>query len=90
MLFGLNNAWATYQRMINKVFKKQLGKIMEGMLAKSMTFEQHILDLEEVLSMFGHHQMKFNNSKYIFTIKWEKFLGFLVSSKGIKPNLEKI
>jgi hypothetical protein len=48
------------------------------------------LDLEEVLSMFGHHQMKFNNSKYIFTIKWEKFLGFLVSSKGIKPNLEKI
>jgi len=55
--------------MINKVFKKQLGKIMEGMLAKSMTFEQHILDLEEVLSMFSHHHMKFNHSKFIFTIK---------------------
>jgi hypothetical protein len=48
------------------------------------------LDLEEVLSMFSHHQMKFNHSKFIFTIKWGKFLGFLVNSKGIEPNLEKI
>jgi hypothetical protein len=48
------------------------------------------LDLKEVLSMFGHHQMKFNPSKSVFTIKWGKFLGFLVSSKEIEPNLEKI
>jgi hypothetical protein len=38
--------------MVNKIFKNQLGKIMEGyiddMLVKSMTFEQHLLDLEEV------------------------------------------
>jgi len=34
--------------------------------------------------------MKLNPSKRVFAIKWEKFLSFLVSSKGIKPNLEKI
>lgn len=63
---------------------------VDDMLVKNVTFEQHILDLKEVLSMFGHHQMKFNPSKSVFTIKWGKFLGFLVSSKEIEPNLEKI
>jgi hypothetical protein len=58
MYFRLKNVGVTYQR-INKIFKNQLGKIMEGyiddMLVKSMTFEQHLLDLEEVFYVFGHH-----------------------------------
>jgi hypothetical protein len=45
MHFRFKNVGATYQRMVNKIFKNQLGKIMEGyiddMLVKSMTFEQH-------------------------------------------------
>jgi hypothetical protein len=40
--------------------------------------------------VFGHHQMKLNPSKYDFSIKERKFWGFLVTSKGIEPNLEKI
>jgi hypothetical protein len=45
MHFRFKNVGTTYQRMVNKIFKNQLGKIMEGyiddMLVKSMTFEQH-------------------------------------------------
>jgi hypothetical protein len=43
MSFGLKNVGATYQRMVNQIFKNQLGRIMEeyddDMLVKSMTFE---------------------------------------------------
>jgi hypothetical protein len=43
MSFGLKNVGATYQRMVNQIFKNQLGRIMEeyvdDMLVKSMNFE---------------------------------------------------
>jgi len=79
--------------MVNKIFKNQLGRIMEGyvdnMLVKSMNFQQYLLDLEEVFYMLNHHQIKLNPSKCVFAIEGRKFLGFLVSSNGIKPNLKK-
>jgi hypothetical protein len=42
---------------------------MNDMLMKSMTFEQHLLDLEEVLFVMGLYQMKLNLLKYVFAIK---------------------
>jgi len=80
--------------MVNKVFKDQLRGITEeyvdDMLVKSMMFEQHLLDLEEVFSMLNQYQIKLNFLKCVFSIKGGKLLGFLLSSKGIKSNPEKI
>ncbi|GMG98304.1 hypothetical protein Nepgr_000144 [Nepenthes gracilis] len=49
--FGLKNAGATYQRLVNKIFKKQIGRNMEvyvdDMLVKSRVTGDHIRDLEE-------------------------------------------
>jgi len=49
MPFSLKNIEATYQRMVDKVFKNQSGRIMEGyvydMLVKSMTFKQYLQEL---------------------------------------------
>jgi hypothetical protein len=94
MPFSLKNAGATYQRMVDKVFKHQLGRIIEGymddMLVKSMTFEQHIRDLREVFEVLESHNMKLNPFKCVFAIWGRKFLGFLVSNRGIEPNLENI
>ncbi|KAL5546702.1 hypothetical protein UlMin_006389 [Ulmus minor] len=46
MPFGLKNARATYQRLVNKMFKDQIGKTMEvyvdDMLVKSLKTEEHI------------------------------------------------
>ena len=46
MPFGLKNAGATYQRLVNKMFKDQIGKTMEvyvnDMLVKSLKTEEHI------------------------------------------------
>ena len=51
MLFGLKNAGATYQRLVNKIFKEQIGRNMEvyvdNMLVKSKSSTNHITDLEE-------------------------------------------
>lgn len=52
MPFGLKNAKATYQRLVNKIFKDLLGKNMEAYvdntLVKSTKAKNHIVDLEEV------------------------------------------
>ena len=54
MPFGLKNAWATYQRLVNKIFKKQIDRNMkvyvDDMLVKSKSSMNHIVDLEETFS----------------------------------------
>ena len=51
MPFGLKNAGATYQRLMNKMFTKQLGRIIEvcidDMMVKSKEADQHLLDINE-------------------------------------------
>ena len=51
MPFGLKNAGATYQRLVNRMFQRQIGTIMEvyidDMLVKSPTAKLHIADLSE-------------------------------------------
>ena len=55
MPFGLKNAGATYQRLVNKMFKDQIGKTMEvyvdDMLVKSLKMEEHIWNLKETFDI---------------------------------------
>ena len=54
MPFDLKNAGATYQRLVNKIFKEQIGRNMEvyvdDMLVKSKSLINHVVDLEETFS----------------------------------------
>ena len=54
MSFGLKNAGATYQRLVNKMFSKQIGRKMEvyvnDMLVKSKEEPAHLDDLKETFS----------------------------------------
>ena len=94
MLFGLINAGATYQRMMNKIFAPQLGRNMEvyvdDMIVKSMLEETHLTDLRECFANLRKHNMKLNPDKCTFALGAGKFLGFLVSQRGIEANPEKI
>ena len=51
MSFGLKNVGSTYQRMVTKMFKKQLERNMEAyiddMMVKSKAMEDHLKDLAE-------------------------------------------
>src|SRR3954467_12381994 len=64
MPFGLKNAGATYQRLVNKIFKKQVGRNIEvyvdDMLVKSAVEMDHIRDLEETFGVLRDYQMKLN------------------------------
>ncbi|KAL0384983.1 UNVERIFIED_CONTAM: Transposon Ty3-G Gag-Pol polyprotein [Sesamum radiatum] len=94
MPFGLKNAGATYQRLVNSMFQKQIGKNMEvyidDMLVKSQKKEHHINDLTECFEILKKFGMKLNPSKCTFGVRGGKFLGFMVSQRGIEANPEKI
>ena len=55
MPFGLKNAGATYQRMVDKLFKQQLGRnmkvYMDDMIIKNKTASTHLADLAETFQM---------------------------------------
>ena len=56
MPFRLKNAGATYQRLINQMFTKKLGKKVEAyindMVIKSRKLKDHIKDVEEMFEVF--------------------------------------
>ncbi|KAL0387842.1 UNVERIFIED_CONTAM: Transposon Tf2-12 polyprotein [Sesamum radiatum] len=94
MPFGLNNAGATYQRLANKMFKELIEKIMEvyvdDMLVKSKEEEEHLNHLQVAFEVMRKYGMKLNPTKCTFGVRGGKFLGYMVSEKGIEANPEKI
>ena len=94
MPFGLKNAGATYQRLMNKMFAPQIGRnvqvYVDDMLVKSQREEDHLEDLKETFNTLRSYNMKLNPGKCAFGVTAGKFLGFMVSQRGIKANPDKI
>nr|XP_017225259.1 PREDICTED: uncharacterized protein LOC108201488 [Daucus carota subsp. sativus] len=94
MPFGLINAGATYQRLVNMMFKDQIGKTMEvyvdDMLVKSKRDAGHVAHLSEMFEILRKYRMKLNPQKCVFGVESGKFLGFMVNHRGIEANLAKI
>ena len=94
MSFGLKNAGATYQRLMNKMFMHQLRRnvqvYVDDMLVKSVLQKDHLSDLQETFNTLRSYNMKLNPSKCVFGVTAGKFLGFMVSQRGIKVNPEKV
>ena len=94
MPFSLKNASATYQRLMNKMFVWQIGRnvqvYVDDMLVKSRREEDHLEDLRETFDTLRSYNMKLNLGKCAFGVTLEKFLGFMVSQRGIEVNPNKI
>nr|CAN73595.1 hypothetical protein VITISV_004697 [Vitis vinifera] len=94
MPFGLKNAGATYQRLMTKIFKPLIGHTVEvyidDIVVKSKTREEHVLHLQEVFHLLRKYGMKLNPSKCAFGVSAGKFLGFMVSQRGIEVNQDQI
>ena len=94
MPFGLKNAGATYQRLMNKMFTHQLGRnvqlYVDDMLVKSVHENDHLNNLQETFNTLQSYNMKLNPSKCMFGVTVGKFLGFMVSQRGIEVNPEKV
>ena len=94
MPFGLNNANATYQRVVNTIFHGMMHKTMEDYmddtLVKSAKRNTHLQDLGPILDRMEKFSIRLNPKKCAFGITLGKLLGYVVSAKGIKVDLEKV
>ena len=94
MPFGLKNTGVTYQRLMNKMFAHQIGRnvqvYVDDMLVKSLRENNHLDDLQETFDTLQSYNMKLNPSKCVFGVTARKFLGFMVSQRGIEVNSEKV
>ena len=76
------------------MFANQIGRnvqvYVDDMLVKSRREEDHLKDLEETFGTLRSYNMKLNPSKCAFGVTAGKFLGFMVSQRGIEANLDKI
>ncbi|CAL8168200.1 unnamed protein product [Prunus armeniaca] len=94
MPFGLKNAEATYQSLVNKIFKEQIGKTMEvyvdDMLVKAPERADHIKNHVEAFSLLRKYNMKLNPSKCTFGVSSGQFLGYLVTQRGIEAHPNQI
>ena len=94
MPFGLKNVGATYQRLVNHMFCPQIVQNVEvyvdDMLVKSQDEGKHLDDLQETFDTLRQYNMRLNPSKCTFGVSSGKFLGFIISYKGIETNPDKI
>ncbi|GKE46539.1 reverse transcriptase domain-containing protein [Tanacetum coccineum] len=89
MPFGLKNAGATYQRLVDKAFDSQVGRNMEvyvdDLVIKSHTKTEMLKDIDETFSTLRKINMKLNPKKCTFEAVEGMFLGYTITLEGIKP-----
>ena len=94
MPFGLKNAPATFQRMMDVVLSglkwKGLMVYMDDIVLYSKTAEEHLYVLEGVLQRLAKAGLKINPKKTSLVAREVSYLGHVVSAQGIRPNPEKV
>ena len=94
MPFGLKKAGSTYQRMMTRMFELQLGKSIEvyidDMVVKSKVVSEHMKDLEDIFEILRRHKLHLNASKCSFRVGSVKFLGYMITHRGIEGSLDQI
>ena len=79
---------------MNHVLQDHIGKNVEvyvdDIIVKSQGSEQHARDLEQILDILDKYKIKLNPDKCVFGVKAGKFLGFMISHRGIEANPEKM
>ncbi|KAJ9548687.1 hypothetical protein OSB04_021230, partial [Centaurea solstitialis] len=94
MPFGLTNAPATFQALMNEVFRPLLRKgvlvFFDDILIYSQTWEQHLQLLVEVLSLLQSHQLVVNQKKSSFGRQCVEYLGHIINGEGVSMDPSKI
>nr|GEX54962.1 putative reverse transcriptase domain, ribonuclease H-like domain protein [Tanacetum cinerariifolium] len=89
MPFGLKNAGATYQRLVDKAFNSQIGRNIEvyvdDLVVKSYTEAEMLRDIDETFCTLRKINMKLTLKKCTFGAAEGVFLGYVVTPEGIKP-----
>ena len=94
MNFGLCNAPATFQRLMDKILRPFINKFvvvyLDDITIYSKIFEEHCNHLQAVFNKLQEANLKLNIEKCFFFLNELKFLGHIIGKDGIKPDDEKI
>jgi hypothetical protein len=94
MSFGLKNAGATYQRMMQSCLGSQIGRniqvYIDDVVITIREEKSLISDLAEIFDNLSRYKLKLNPIKCSFGVSAGQLLGFLVSARGIEANPEKV
>ena len=93
MPFGLKNASATYQQLMDRTFKQQIGRNIEvyvdDMVIKSQSIAHHVVDLEEIFGELHKYDMRLNPEICAFKVGGGKLLDFMITHQRIEVNPNK-
>ena len=94
MPFGLCNAPATFQRLMNKIFTKEIGDFvcvyLDDILIFSHSIEEHLEHLRRVLTRLRESKLYAKLHKCEFLKDKVDYLGFQMSTQGIHASPEKV
>ena len=94
MPFILKSAGSTYQRKMTRMFESQFEKSIEAyiddMVVKSKVATKHVRDLGDIFEILRRHKLRLNTSKCSFGVGSRKFLGYMVTHRGIEVSPDQI
>src|SRR5271163_354830 len=94
MPFGMCNAPATFQRMMNMIFKDLIGKYVtvyiDDIQLYTRTFNDHLYYLEEIFVRLRKHGLYLKVKKCTLATHEMKYLGFIIAKEGLKADPSKI
>ena len=93
MPFGLTNAPATFNRLMDRIFRKHpyfIGVFFDDIIVYSKTLEEHKEHLAKVFGEIKEHKLYVNSKKSEFFLKEIKYLGHIISKDGIRMDPKKL
>ena len=63
---------------------------IDNMVIKSKRVEENLANLGKTFSVLREHKLRLNASKCSFGVSSGKFLGYMITYRGIEVNLEQI
>jgi hypothetical protein len=95
MFFGLTNSPATFQTMMNDIFRVEIAEgwviiYMDDILVFSKNRYEHQEQVKQILEKLRQHQLLLKAEKCYFEKEEIKFLGLIISEKGIRMDPHKV